>query len=344
VKTGKVYLTGPYKGAPIGLAFVVPAVAGPFDLGVQVVRTALQVNPTTAEITAVSDPIPQILEGIPLQIRDVRVDIDRPGFTRNPTSCEPMAVSGQVTGGSGAVANVNNRFQAGNCGALGFSPKLQLTYKGQTKVGGNPALRAVLTQPAGEANIAYTQVVLPNGSFIDNEHINNPCTRDQWAANACPASSILGTATAYSPLLDQPLTGYVYFKSNGGERELPDIVASLKGQVNVDLVGFIDAIENKKKETSRVRNTFAIVPDAPVTRFELNMKGGKFGLIENSKNLCKNRGKNKATVRMTAHNGKRVKLEPVIKTSCRKKSGKGGKKGRADRRGRASAEVGRMHR
>lgn len=347
VKTGKVYLTGPYKGAPIGLAFVVPAVAGPFDLGVQVVRTALQVNPTTAEITAVSDPIPQILEGIPLQIRDVRVDIDRPGFTRNPTSCEPMAVSGQITGGSGAVANVNNRFQVGNCGALGFSPKLQLTYKGQTKVGGNPALRAVLTQPAGEANIAYTQVVLPNGSFIDNEHINNPCTRDQWAANACPASSILGTATAYSPLLDQPLTGYVYFKSNGGERELPDIVASLKGQVNVDLVGFIDAIENKKKETSRVRNTFAIVPDAPVTRFELNMKGGKFGLIENSKNLCKNKKKNKATVRMTAHNGKRVKLEPVIKTSCRKpkpKGGKGGKKGRADQRGRASAELGRMHR
>jgi hypothetical protein len=326
VKTGKVYRTGAYNGAKQSLTFIVPAVAGPFDLGVQVVRTALRVNPVTAQITAESDPIPQILQGIPLQIRDIRVDLDRPNFTINPTNCNPMAVSGQITGGSGAVANVSNRFQVDNCAALGFKPHLKLTYKGATKRGGNPSVRAVLTQPAGQANISYTQVVLPLGSFIDNAHINNPCTRAQFAANACPRASIMGYAKAWSPLLDQPLTGNVYFRSNGGERELPDLVAVLQGEVDVELVGFIDAIENKKKGTSRVRNTFAVVPDAPVSRFELNMKGGKFGLIENSKHLCK--GKNKATVRMSAHNGRTYKFTPNVATDCRKKGGKGKGKGK----------------
>lgn len=323
VSTGKAYLAGPYKGAPISIAIVASAVAGPFDLGNVVVRSAAYVDSATAQITVKSDPIPTILHGIPLDVRDIRVSVDKPGFMLAPTNCDPMAVSGLVGGADGANAAVTNRFQVGDCAALGFTPKLKLTYKGQTKVSGNPALRAVLTQPAGEANIAYTQVVLPQGSFIDNEHINNPCTRAQYAANACPETSILGTATAWSPLLDQPLSGNVYFRSNGGERELPDIVASLKGQVNVELVGFIDAVENKKKRTSRVRNTFAIVPDAPVSRFELKMKGGKLGLIENSENLCK--VKNKATVRMTAHSGRRIKTEPVVQTSCKKKSGKGKK-------------------
>lgn len=321
VKTGKVYRTGAYKGAKQSLTFVVPAVAGPFDLGVQVVRTALQVNPVTAQITAVSDPIPQMLQGLPLQVREIRVDVDRPGFTINPTSCEPMSVNGQIGGGSGAVANVTNRFQVGGCENLKFKPKLQLTYKGATKRTGNPGLRAVLTQPAGQANISRTVVLLPLGSLIDNEHINNPCTRAQYAANACPSSSILGTATAYSPLLDQPLKGNVYFRSNGGERELPDVVASLKGEVDVELVGFVDAVQNKKAGTSRVRNTFAVVPDAPVSKFELNLKGGKLGLIENGKNLCKQ--VNRSTVKMSAHNGRALTANPAVKTSCpRKKKSK----------------------
>lgn len=317
VKTGKIYRTGPYRGAKQSLSFIVPAVAGPFDLGVQVVRTALQVNPVTAQITAESDPIPQILQGIPLQIRDIRVDLDRPNFTINPTNCSEMIVSAQVTGGSGAIANLNNRFQVDGCKNLGFKPNLKIAYKGATKRSGNPGLRAVLTQPGGQANISRTVVVLPRGSMIDNAHVNNPCTRAQYAANACPASSILGTATAWSPLLDQPLSGNVYFRSNGGERDLPDLVASLKGEVDVELVGWIDAIQNKRTGTSRVRNTFAAVPDAPVSKFELKMKGGKLGLIENGKNLCKQ--KNRASVKMAAHNGRTYDFNPVVQTSCRKK-------------------------
>lgn len=318
VRTGKVYRTGVYRGAKQSLTFIVPAVAGPFDLGVQVVRTALQVNPTTAQITAESDPIPQILQGIPLQIRDVRVDIDRPGFALNPTNCEELGVNAQVTGGSGASQALANRFQVDGCRNLGFRPKLQLTYRGQTKRSGNPALRAVLTQPAGQANIGRTVVLLPVGSQIDNAHVSNPCTRDQYAANACPPGSILGTATAWSPLLDEPLSGNVYFRSNGGARELPDIVASLKGEVDVELVGFIDAVQNRKAGTSRVRNTFAVVPDAPVSRFVLNLKGGKVGLIENGKNLC--RQVNRATVTMAAHNRRALTTRPAVKTSCKRKA------------------------
>jgi hypothetical protein len=231
-----------------------------------------------------------------------------------------MAVSGQIGGASGGLANVGNRFQVGGCSDLGFKPRLKLQLKGKTKRGGNPALRAVLTQPAGQSNIASTTVVLPRSAVIDNDHINNPCTREQFAQNACPAASILGNATAWSPLLDEPLTGPVYFRANGGARELPDIVAALHGQVDIELVGFIDSVVNKRTNTSRVRNTFAVVPDAPVSRFVLNMKGGKLGLIENSRNLCQQ--KNRANVQMAAHNGRVSQTQPVIAVSCGKKKAK----------------------
>ncbi len=325
VSTGSAYLAGPYKGAPLSLAVVIPAVAGPFDLGNVVVRNAAFVDPRTAQVSIKSDPLPTQVHNLPVDVRDVRVAIDRPGFMRAPTNCEEMRIDAVVSGEEGGSAPLSNRFQVGECGSLDFGPKLKLEYKGQTKRTGNPALRAVLTQPAGQANIANTQVILPKGSFIDNAHINNPCTRAQYAANACPPKSILGRATAWSPLLDEPLSGNVYFRSNGGERELPDIVAKLQGQVEVELVGYVDSVVNKKTGTSRVRNTFAIVPDAPVSRFVLNMKGGKLGLIENSKNLCKQ--KNRATVKMGAHNGRALTTEPVVKTSCgKKKKAKKGKR------------------
>jgi hypothetical protein len=322
VNTGSAYLAGPYKGAPLSLAVVIPVVAGPFDLGNVVVRNAVIVNSQTAQVSIVSDPLPTQLHNLPADVRDVRVTVDRPGFMQAPTNCEEMRIDAVISGEEGGRAPVSNRFQVGECGSLDFGPKLKLRYKGQTKRGGNPGLRAVLTQPGGQANISRTVVVLPKGSFIDNANINNPCTRAQYAAEACPKASILGRATAWSPLLDEPLTGNVYFRSNGGERELPDVVASLRGQVNVELVGFVDSLVNKKANTSRVRNTFAVVPDAPVSKFELNLKGGKRGLIENSRNLCAQ--KNRANVKLAAHNGKRREMKPVVQTDCgkKKKSGK----------------------
>jgi hypothetical protein len=311
------YLAGPYKGAPYSLIAKVPAQAGPFDLGTVVVRNALHVDRATAQVTAKSDPLPQVLQGIPISYRDIRVNVDRPMFTLNPTSCDPMSINSAITAAGGAVAKDSVRFQAAGCERLPFKPKLSLRLKGKTKRSGHPALTAVLTQPSGQANIDRVSVVLPRGQFIDQGRIGEVCTRPQFAQNACPPSSVLGKATAYSPLLDRPLVGPVYLRANGGERELPDMVAALRGQIDVDLVGHIDAVVNKKAETSRIRNTFAIVPDAPVSRFVLKLNAGKRALLENSQNLC--RSTQRASVRMDGQNGKPYNTAPLVKNDCGRK-------------------------
>jgi hypothetical protein len=327
VVQGKAYLAGPYKGAPLSLAIVTPAVVGPFDLGTVAIRTALYVNETTAQITAKSDPIPQILHGLPTVIRSVSLQMNRPNFTINPTSCEPKLVTAQAISTLGLAAPLQQRFQVGACGALGFKPSLKLSLKGATKRSGVPALKAVLTYPKGNyANIKSVSTVLPKSEFIDNAHIGNTCTRVQFNAGAgqgaqCPSRSVLGHATAYSPLLDQPLKGTVYLRSNGGERELPDIVAALKGQIPVTLVGFIDSVrKSKNSEVSRLRTRFMNVPDAPVSRFVLQLAGAKKGLLENSANLCK--VKNIAQVKATAQNGKTYDTEPAVANDCGKKGKK----------------------
>jgi hypothetical protein len=224
---GRAYLAGPYKGDPLSLVIITPAVAGPFDLGVVIVRAALHVDPTTAQITVNSDPLPRILKGIPLNIRSIAVEIGKPDFTLNPTSCEPMTVAGASISTTGQAAPLSARFQASGCSGLRFSPELSLSLKGGTTRAKDPALTAVLHQSAGQANISRVSVVLPKSEFIDNRHIGDVCTRPQFAAGSCPPKSVLGTATAYTPLLEKPLTGKVYFRANGGERELPCAVRSL---------------------------------------------------------------------------------------------------------------------
>lgn len=321
---GEVYLAGPYKGAPVSLAFIVPAVAGPFDLGVQVVRTALNVNPKTAQVTAVSDTIPKILRGVPLRIRDVRVDIDRPGFILNPTDCSEMAVSGVVQGASGASTAVTSRYQIAECARLGFKPKLSLRLFGPTRRGAYQRLRATVTARPGDANIARAAVTLPNSAFLAQEHIRTVCTRVQFAADACPPGSVYGKASAISPLLDQPLTGPVYLRSSSNT--LPDLVAALRGPDNqpieIELAGRTDS-KNKG-----IRNTFDLVPDAPVTKFTLELMGGKKSLIVNSTNICK--GVQKANVKLDAQNGRKHNFESrVINPACKK--GKKGGKGKKSR-------------
>jgi hypothetical protein len=316
---GNVYLAGPYKGAPVSLAFIVPAVAGPFDLGVQVVRTALQINPKTAQVTAASDQIPQILRGIPLRLRDVRVDIDRPGFTINPTDCSEQQVTGKAFGASGAVTNVSNRFQVAECTRLGFKPSLKLQLFGSPKRGKYQRLKATLTARAGDANIAFASVALPHSEFLAQEHIRTVCTRVQFAAEQCPAASIYGQATAISPLLDQPLSGPVYLRSS--DNPLPDLVAALKGPDNqpikVELVGRTDSVHGG------IRNTFDLVPDAPVSKFTLEMQGGKKSLIINSRNVCSS--VQRATAKFLGQNGRKYEFRPpVTNPACKKKHGKKG--------------------
>lgn len=316
---GTVYLAGPYEGAPLSLAIVVPAQAGPFDLGTVVVRTALHVDPTTAQVNAVSDPIPTILQGIPLDLRSISLNLDRPRFTLNPTSCDRMSVEAAATSVFGQVAPLSSRFQVGGCRGLGFAPQLSTRLFGPTGRGGYPRLRAVLTAKPGRANIARTAVTLPHSEFLAQEHIRTVCTRAQFAARGCPKGSVYGSAKAWSPLLGQPLSGPVYLRSNGGERQLPDLVAALRGPasqpIEIDLVGFVDSVNGG------IRTRFESVPDAPVSKFLLAMKGGAKGLLVNSGNLC--RVQSRATVRMSAHNGKGQVFWPLVKAACSQRRGSG---------------------
>ena len=317
--SGQVYLAGPYKGAPVSLVAIIPAVAGPFDLGVVTSRVATYVDPETAQVRAVADPLPTILSGIPVDTRDLRVNLDRPNFALAPTSCEPKSVGATVLGVSGASASASARFQVGGCEGLRFGPRLSLSLKGGTRRTSHPALKAVLSYPKGPgySNVARASVALPHSEFLDTTHIKTICTRVQFAADACPAGSIYGKARATTPLLDEPVEGHVYLRSSSNP--LPDLVISLHGQLDVDVVGRIDS------HNGGIRATFDTVPDAPVTKFVLEMQGGKKGLLVNSRNICENT--NRATARFTAHNGFTANFRPTLKDGCKgQKSGKGKRK------------------
>ncbi len=317
-----IYLAGPYKGAPYSLVVRVPAQAGPFDLGTVVTRAAIDVDPNNSTVTTTTDPLPQILEGVPIAYRTIAAVVDRPNFILNPTGCKEKKIQAAVLGTGGALATPSDAYQATNCARLPYAPKLKLRLKGATKRSGHPALRAVLTQKPNQANNARVAVQLPTSQFIDQDHINNPCTRVQFNADACPPLSILGRARAFTPLLDQPLEGPVIFRSNGGERELPDIVADLKGGgLRVIQVGFVDSVPVKGTELARLRTRFLSVPDAPVSKIVIRLFGGKKrGLLENSRNLCKTN--RKARVSFTAQNGAKANRAIKIATSCGKKKQK----------------------
>jgi len=331
---GELYLAGPYKGAPLSIVAITPAVAGPFDLGNVVVRSAIFVDPVTAQVSAKTDPLPQIVKGVPLRIRDVRVILDRPGFSLNPSGCEEKAIGLRATGASGAVTNLATRFQVGNCAALDFKPQMGLRLFGGVKRGAYQGLRAVVRPRPGDANISRTVVRMPRSAFLAQEHIRTVCTRVQFAADACPKGTIYGKAVAWSPLLGYPLKGNVYLRSS--DNELPDVVADLRGPahqpIKVEVVGRTDSVNGA------LRNTFDVVPDAPVSYFRLQLFGGKKGLIVNSRNIC--RGKNRAGARLDAHNGRRALLRPVLRNKrcamLRKKQRKAAKR-RANRSKRPGA-------
>ena len=263
---------------------VTPAVSGPYDLGNVVDRVRVYVNPATAQITAMSDPIPQIMDGIPLRVRTVLIELNRPNFTVNPTDCNPFAVAATVFGDQGAVANPTQRFQVGSCGALPFGPGFSLRLRGNTKRRGHPALHTVVTRSPGEANLKRIVLTMPNNEILDNAHLDTICTRVQFAADSCPEGSVIGSATVQTPLLDQPLSGPVLLRSSN--HELPDLVIALNGQFHIELVGRIDSTKK-----GGLRTTFVGLPDAPFTSAVVDLEGGKKGLLQNSVNLCKTRKK-----------------------------------------------------
>lgn len=325
---GKLYMAGPYNGSPLSIVAITAAKVGPFDLGTVVVRLALRINPETVEAfvdATGTDPIPHIIQGIPVHARDIRAYVDRPEFMLNPTSCEPTSTASTVLGsgldfGSDAdnvPVTVTSPFQAADCASLGFKPRLKLSLRGKTRRGGNPALRAVFRPRLGDANAARVSVALPRSEFLDQSHIRTVCTRVQFKAGAgngteCPSGAIYGRARAWTPLLDQPLEGPVFLRSS--ENPLPDLVLALHGLVDVHAVGRIDSVNGG------IRTTIDFVPDVPITKVVLNMGGGKKSLLENSTNIC--RGKHKATVKMKGHNGALRNFKAPLKAKCGKKAKK----------------------
>jgi len=306
----RIHLAGPYQGAPFSIVSEVPAQAGPFDLGTLAVRSGLDVDPETARATVKADPLPQFFEGVGIAYRNLHAVIDRPGFSLNPTDCREMVVNAKATSTQGTVAHPAARFQVDGCRRLGFKPRLSLKLKGGTRRADYPALTAVLKARKGDANIARTSVALPHSEFLAQEHIQTICTRVQFAADSCPKGSIYGRAKAWTPLLDKPLSGPVYLRSS--DHPLPDLVAAMDGELEIDLVGRIDS------KGGGIRTTFDSVPDAPVTKFVLQMRGGKKGLLVNSTDIC--RGSHRAAVAMRGQNGRAKGLRPQLQSSgCPKK-------------------------
>jgi hypothetical protein len=304
---GNVYLAGPYKGAPVSLVFVTPAVAGPYDLGTVVVRTALHIDPETVQVKAVSDTIPDVFGGVKLSIRRIDVSLWRKKFTVNPTTCRsPVFVVSDLFGGGGNPADPaqwftstqQSRFQATKCRALRFVPRFFARLTGPTKRAGNPKFRAVYRARKGDSNLRRAAFVLPRATILDQSHIRTVCTRPQLAARNCPKKAIYGHARATSPLLDGVLKGPVYLVSS--DDLLPNLLADLRGQVNVRLRGEIIGVKG------RLKTVFHSTPDVAVRKFILNMRGGDRGLLINSNNLCdRNRF---AFLNLRAHNSRRMKV------------------------------------
>jgi hypothetical protein len=275
VNGGKVFLTGPYKGAPFGLLIVVPAVAGPFNLGDVAVRATVNADPHTAQITITSDPLPTILQGIPLDVRAINVVIDRSNFMFNPTSCAPLSSSATIASSQGASVSLSSRFQAADCASLAFKPKFSVSTQAHVSHSQGASLHVKVALTAGQANIAKVAVKLPVQLPSRLTTLRLACLAATFEANPanCPAGSIVGTAKGITPVLPVPVSGPAYLVSHGGQA-FPDLVVVLQGDgVRLDLVG------NTAISHGITSSTFASVPDAPVSSFELNLPEGPHSVL-----------------------------------------------------------------
>jgi hypothetical protein len=305
---GKIYLSGPYEGAPLSGVVVVPGVAGPIDIGNIVVRAPAYIDPVTAEIRVRTDQVPQIVHGVRVRVRDVRVHLDRPNFALNPTGCEQKTLGATMFSPEGAVKHAAIPFRVDDCASLGFKPGLSLNLQGGTKRGGHPGLLAVYKPRPGDSNVKALVVRLPRSAFLDQAHIRTICTRVQFAAKACPPAAQYGYVKAWTPLLDNPLEGPVYLRSSN--HKLPDLVFDLHGEVPFQVSTRIDSSHGG------IRASIESAPDVPLSKVELRMQGGKKGLIVNSRNLCG--AVSKAEANFTAHSGKVDEIKPVMKAQCGK--------------------------
>ena len=332
--TGKIYLGGPYHGAPLSLVALNPAKVGPFDLGIIVTRLAFQIDPHTAQLRldgAASDPIPHIVDGVPLHLRDIRTYIDRPQFTHNPSSCEASQLISTVKGSGAAFNNpaddssvtLARHFQLLNCLTLGFKPKLGIRLRGPSRRGAYPKLRATFTsRGARDSNLKRIEVEMPHSEFFAQNHIRTICPRRLFDAGNCPAGSVYGHAVAYTPLFDTPLRGNVYLRSSSSK--LPDLVADLRsGSIRIIVEGRVGP-----SKTGGIRAFFDNLPDEPLDRFVMTLNGGKRGLLQNSADVCK--APPLANIKALGQNNRGATFTTVLRGQCKGKR-KGRKKGRGKR-------------
>ncbi len=310
--TGKMYLAGPFKGAPLSLVAITPALAGPYDYGTVVVRVAVRVDPGDAHVTAISDTVPSIIGGIPLRLRSIQVNLTKPDFIINPTNCSPMNVISRGIGDEGKLTEFSSYYQAVNCGALAFKPQMRVKYLSGGKARAkNPALEFALRTRPGDANLKSISVTLSKAFEIDQRHLGNICTERQLAAEDCAGRQPIGSATTTTPLLDHPLSGPVYAVSGSGG--LPRLAFILNGQV--DLVPRADT----KTTDGRLQTTVPVVPDAPIGDFRLTLLGGKQGYLINTRSLCANPVV--STVEYLAQNGRKLTQSVKAKAPCGNSTG-----------------------
>jgi hypothetical protein len=311
IANGRAYLTGPYKGAPFGLSMVVPAVAGPFDLGTVVVRAAVHVERQSARLRVVSDPIPHILDGIPLDVRDVRVSIDRPHFIVNPTSCAEKHVYGTISSLAGAIAHGSTRFQVGECSDLSLAPTLTLTVGGRHHTGANAStpLTTTLRQTPGQSNLRSVAVTLPSTLNARLAVLNRACTLAAFEAGRCGRAARVGSAVALTPLLRDPLKGSAFFVKNP-KRVLPDLMVALRGQVAVDLVGKVGV----NPATNQLTTRFDTIPDVAISRFTLRLVAGANGPLGTTTSLCSTRAQRAtASIGFRGQNGKALSVRQRLR-------------------------------
>jgi hypothetical protein len=315
VSGGKVYLTGPYNKGPFGLSIVTPTIAGPFTLtgnggpGREIVRASIRVDPNTSQITVLSDPLPTILEGIPLQIRTVNVTINRPGFIFNPTSCNPLSSAAAMSSTQGASATAQASFQATGCKDLAFKPSFAARTSAKTSKANGASLNVAISYPAKgpvEANIARVDLEIPKILPTRLTTIQKACTEAQFNANpaTCPAASVIASATVSTPLLKNPLHGPVYFVSHGNAA-FPDVEMVLQGE------GITLVVDGKTQiKNGATFSHFEAVPDAPFTSFEFNAPQGPFSIFTANGDVCAS--PIKIPVKLTAQNGAVLSLEDQV--------------------------------
>ncbi len=308
IDSGQIYLAGPYQGSAFSFAVIVPAVAGPIDLGTLVMRLPLKVDPVDGHLT-LGSAIPTAPKGVPLNLRQIVLNVDRPGFIANPTSCDPATVSAGFEGDAGATATGSSPFQISGCERLGFGPRLRTDVLGKKAAvahTAHPAMRFTLSARQGDAGISGATIAVAGSEQLDPSHIRGICSRDDYAADACPADSTYGYAEVVSPMLAQPLRGPVYMRSSSGK--LPDLVAALHGELDLDLAAKIGFAKG------RLRIAMPSLPDVPISKLTLTTWGGRRGLFVNNRDLCT--APAFSTADLVGHNDKRLHQRSKLRVAC----------------------------